>query len=176
MKGASNARPMEHVNRSQAVSAAFLVLCLSLISGHSFAGTLDIGSGAGAQTIINSGTVLTNPGTINNQNGSQLSNQNAGGVLANTAGGIINNFSGYLDASNVLQANTTGAVSTIKNQFGAVLNNGDGTGAGLLLNGGLATSQPFVPGTTTAFILGNAQLLNTAVINNQNGSHLDRSP
>jgi fibronectin-binding autotransporter adhesin len=149
-----------------------VVFCLSLIS-DAFAGTLDIGGGAGAQTLINSGTVLTNPGTINNQNGSQFYNLNAGAVLSNPGGGIINNFSGFLDANNNLQANTTGAISTIKNQFGAVLNNGDGSGAGLLLNGGVATSQPFVPGSTTAFILGNAQLLNTALINNQNGSHLD---
>lgn len=106
---------MDRVNRCQA--AAFLVLCLAIISSaHSLAGTLNNESGSGAQTIINSGTPLTNPGLINNQNGSQLYNWNAGALLTNTAGGIINNFSGFLDASNNLQANNTGFVSTIKNQ------------------------------------------------------------
>ena len=99
-----------------------------------------------------------NTALINNQNGSHLDNFGAGAVLTNTGGGIINNFSGYLDASNVLQANTTGATSTIKNELGAIINNGDGSGSGVINNG---------DGTL---------LLNTgATVNNQNHSVISNS-
>src|SRR4029077_18050164 len=89
--------------------------------------------------------------------------------------GITNNISGYLDASGNHQPNTAGAISTIKNQFGAVLDNGNGSGAGLILNGAFTAAKTFVPGNggLAFFNSDGALLLNTAVINNQNGSHLD---
>ena len=81
------------------------------------------------------GAALLNSGAvINNQNGSHLDNWGVWAVLTNTAGAILDNYSGYVDSSGTLQANTTGYVSTIKSEFGAVINNGDSTGSGTINN------------------------------------------
>ena len=98
------------------------------------------------------GAALLNSGAvINNQNGSHLDNWGVGAVLTNTAGAILDNYSGYVDSSGTLQANTTGYVSTIKSEFGAVINNGDGTWCGADRQRGLQQpavhpGQPGVPG------------------------------
>ncbi len=161
---------------------------------NEFGAVINNGDGTGAGLIVNGGysnqpfipggspvyldeegaALLNSGAVINNQNGSHLDNWGVGAVLTNTAGAILDNYSGYVDSSGTLQANTTGYVSTIKNEFGAVINNGDGTGAGLIVNGGYS-NQPFIPGGSPVYLdeEGAALLNSGAVINNQNGSHLD---
>ncbi len=133
----------------------------------------------GSHESFNDGAEFDNLGsTINNQNGSHLDNVGVGSVLTNSQNGILNNFSGYLDSSDTYQANTTGAISVLKNLGGAVLNNGDSTGGGtLILNRGgrsLGPSARPLPDRTRVFNDG-AEFDNLgSTINNQNsGSHLD---
>ncbi len=75
-----------------------------------------------------------------------------GGVLA-TRRASSQQPGGYLDSSDTYQANTTGAISVLKNLGGAVLNNGDSTGSGAINN------------------FGGAEFVNDdSTVNNQNGS------
>ena len=119
------------------------------------------------------GAALLNSGAvINNQNGLHLDNWGVGAVLTNTAGAILDNYSGYVDSSGTLQANTTGYVSTIKNEFGHQQWGWDRCGA----DRQRGLQQPAVhPGGSPVYLdeEGAALLNSGAVINNQNGSHLD---
>ncbi|HEY3756064.1 MAG TPA: hypothetical protein VGL42_07945 [Opitutaceae bacterium] len=121
------------------------------------------------------GALLYNSGSIiNNQNGSHLDNYGTGTLLTNTGGAIINNLSGSIDTNFNYSSNTTGSTSQIRNELGAVIQNGDGTGAGLIMNGGYSLVPTFTPGLLVQTTFDGALLYNSgSIINNQNGSHLD---
>src|SRR5580698_1938153 len=164
--------PMPHFAKR---SLSFASLCLVIgIAGESFgAPPLDNGNSGGAQDLFNfGGLTYSYNGTINNQNGSLFWNFGAGSTVDNTAGNVINNINDYFDTGGVLQANNSGQASNISNFSGAIVNNGDATGASIIINGGYLNAPTWLPGETVT-VLGGSLFLNEGSINNQNGSHLD---
>ena len=115
----------------------------------------------------------TNTTLLNNENGAQLDNISSASLFVNTAGGVVNNTNGYRTGG-VYFPNNSGITSTINNESGALISNGNISGVGLILNGAYTTT-PFVPGSGTAFYANDGAILlnQAATINNQNGSHLD---
>lgn len=95
--------------------------------------------------------LLNNHALIENQNGSLLYNLGPGAVFINTNAGTVINTDGYAEGQGYYHPGTSGENSVIENGFGGVLDNGDGSGDGQILNA--------------------ATLVNfSALLNNQNGA------